>query len=62
MSPSMPSTPAPPPPPPPPPTVNEAQDAMRKRDEMQRRRGRAATVLSEFQVQPETAAKKLLGG
>ena len=62
MSPSMPSTPAPPPPPAPPPSINEAQDTMRKRDEMQRRRGRAATVLTESQVQPETAAKKLLGG
>jgi len=65
MSPSMPSPPPPPPPPAPPPEVNEARETMRRRDEMARRRGRAATVLSEpsqSMVQPDTAAKKLLGG
>lgn len=64
MSPSMPDMPPPPPPPAPPPTVDTARERVRSRDEMARKRGRAATVLTEptSQVQPQTAAKTLLGG
>lgn len=65
MSPSIPSPPPPPPPPAPPPTVDMAREGMRRQDEASRRRGRAATVLTSqdaSQVQPQTAAKKLLGG
>jgi len=64
------SIPAPPPPPPPalpPPTIDEARQSRETRDEAMRRRsrGRAATILTDqtqrSQVQPETAAKTLLG-
>ena len=67
MSPPSITIPAPPPPPPPPPTVDVAREARESKDaEIRRRtRGRAATILtdqSRSQVQPETAAKTLLGG
>jgi hypothetical protein len=65
MSPSMPKQPLPPPPPPPPPTMNEAQESRRVSDESMRRRGRAATVLTDTMSQMEpasSATKKLLGG
>ena len=59
------SAPKPPPPPPPPapaPTIDEARDVARKREEMLRRRGRAATMLSEgSDITAPTATKKLLG-
>ena len=65
-SPSAPAMPAPPPPPPPPPTINQARETIRRKDTAARRRGRAATVLSDqssmSQVQPQTASKTLLGG
>jgi hypothetical protein len=72
MGPPKISIPAPPPPPPPPPapmqvTIDEARMARDTRDESLRRRvrGRASTILtspeSRSQVQPETAARTLLG-
>ena len=69
MSPSIsiPPPPPPPPAPPPPPTIDEARQSRETRDEAMRRRtrGRAATMLTDqsprSQVQPETAARTLLG-
>ena len=66
-----PEPPAPPTPPPAPPSRDEAVTARRERDDMRRRRGRAATILSEnggnqgargeLARQPRTATSQLLG-
>jgi hypothetical protein len=65
---SMPAMPPLPEPPPPPPTIDQARLSRQREDEARRRRGRAATVLTDGSmdraslVQPKTAAKTLLGG
>lgn len=65
LSPKMPKMPDPPPPPPPPPTVDQARVSQMERDKMlRRRRGRAATVLTESTGElssPTTGARKLSG-
>jgi hypothetical protein len=59
--------PPPPPPaaPPPPPSVDQAKASKMQADEMRRRQGRAATVLSTEQgmlaEKPQTGTRKLLG-
>lgn len=63
---TIPAPPPPPPAPPAPPTVDTARESREARDTATRRRtrGRAATILTNqnrSQVQPETAAKTLLG-
>ncbi len=65
-----PDPPPPPTPPPAPPSQDEAVSARRSRDEMRRRRGRGATILSEGEGgmgelasanQPQTGTRQLLG-
>lgn len=67
-SPSTPPPPAPPAAPPPPPSVDEAKMQRMQADELRRRQGRAATVLSQPKgmlqqngQQPMTATKRLTG-
>jgi len=65
-----PAPPPPPPPAPPAPTVDQARESRMEADEMRRRRGRAATILTEGgqgmlaqdQGTAQTATKTLLGG
>jgi hypothetical protein len=60
--PKMPEPPPPPAPPPAPPGMDEARQARMQADELRRRRGRAATVLSEEgTLAPQTGTRKLLG-
>ncbi len=67
LSPKMPAMPPPPEPPPPPPTVDQARVSQMERDKMlRRRRGRAATMLSdqpkgELTSATPTGARKLSG-
>jgi len=65
-----PPPPAPPAPPPPPPSVDEARESRMQADELRRRQGRAATILTqggegmlaeESQTQATTGTRKLLG-
>ena len=61
----MPAPPAPPVPPPPPPSIDVAKESRVEADEMRRRQGRGATILSQgLLTQPEmpkTGTRKLLG-
>lgn len=65
-----PAPPAPPAPPPPPPSVDQARESRMQADELRRRQGRAATILTEgkgmlaegSQTQATTGTRKLLGG
>jgi len=65
LSPKMPAMPPPPEPPPPPPSVDQARVSQMERDKMlRRRRGRAATVLTDStsELAPTgTGARKLSG-
>lgn len=63
-TPRPPAPPLPPAPPAPPPTIDDAKEARRREDIMKRRRGRAATILSDgsgSDLAPPTSAKSLLG-
>ena len=65
-----PAPPAPPAPPPPPPSVDQARESRMQADELRRRQGRAATILTEgkgmlaegSQTSATTGTRKLLGG
>lgn len=66
FKPKAPKPPAPPAPPPPTPTVDDAYMSSEAEDKLRRRRGRAATVLSEttqgeLATPATTAATTLLG-
>ncbi len=60
LSPKMPAMPPPPEPPPPPPTIDQARVSQQERDKMLRRRkGRAATILSNESEGEMTPAKPI---